>query len=150
MTTYFSTKIGTKLGTDGRVFLYEVAIRPQGTEFSKISGLTYRKGKVFLKVTFAQMSKTMQQIARFQGKILSITPLTAQAVELTHQLPQLPWWVEILTTEPRCLYYFGPFDNADEARFHQAGYLEDIQEEGAQGIAVQIKQCQPQILTQEW
>ena len=41
-----------------------------------------------------------------------------------------PWWVEISTTEPRCLYYFGPFDTQSEAELHQAGYIEDLEQEG--------------------
>ncbi|NES84519.1 MAG: DUF1816 domain-containing protein, partial [Moorea sp. SIO2B7] len=53
-------------------------------------------------------------------------------------------------TQPRCTYYFGPFDSFNEAQSHQPGYIEDLQEEGAEGITVEIKQCQPQILTQEW
>ena len=56
-------------------------------------------------------------------------------------------WVEITTNTPRCTYYFGPFTsraNAEDAHF---GYLEDLNEEGAQGIKVVIKQCKPTTLT---
>jgi signal transduction histidine kinase len=61
--------------------------------------------------------------------------------------PQLTWWVEIQTNVPRCTYYFGPFENAKEARLSQVGYLEDLLEEKARGITVEIKQCQPEKLT---
>lgn len=61
----------------------------------------------------------------------------------------LPWWVVIQTAKPRCTYYFGPFESAEEATQNQAGYIEDLTEEGAQGIAVEIQQCQPQVLTIE-
>jgi Domain of unknown function (DUF1816) len=57
------------------------------------------------------------------------------------------WWAEITTTDPRCTYYFGPFGSALEARKAYPGYVEDLQNENAQGIAVTIKLCQPEILT---
>lgn len=60
---------------------------------------------------------------------------------------RLPWWVAIQTTIPRCTYYFGPFDSAEEARLNQAGYVEDLREEGAQGISIKIEQCEPEVLT---
>lgn len=60
---------------------------------------------------------------------------------------ELTWWVEIQTNIPRCIYYFGPFENAKEARLSQVGYLEDLLAEKARGITVEIKQCQPENLT---
>ena len=57
------------------------------------------------------------------------------------------WWLEIQTENPQCTYYFGPFDNALEARALQDGYLEDLMAEQAQIVAVEIKQCQPKQLT---
>lgn len=60
---------------------------------------------------------------------------------------RLKWWVKIVTQYPYCTYYFGPFDSAQEARLNHTAYLQDIQEEGAQGISVQIEQGQPQQLT---
>ncbi len=57
-------------------------------------------------------------------------------------------WVELTTEIPCCTYYFGPFANADEAeRSARLGYVEDIQEEGAHNIQIQIKQCKPSNLT---
>ncbi|MEM6252243.1 MAG: DUF1816 domain-containing protein [Cyanobacteria bacterium P01_D01_bin.156] len=52
-----------------------------------------------------------------------------------------PWWVEISTAQPRCLYYFGPFNTEVEASQYQAGYIEDLEQEGAQQIDVSIKSC---------
>jgi hypothetical protein len=63
--------------------------------------------------------------------------------------PDTPWWVEIFTEYPRCLYYFGPFDTEEEASYYQSGYVEDLEGEGAKEIIITIKQCSPQILTQE-
>lgn len=60
---------------------------------------------------------------------------------------ELTWWVKIKTNTPRCIYYFGPFEDAKEARLSQVGYLEDLLEEKARGITVEIKQCQPENLT---
>lgn len=60
---------------------------------------------------------------------------------------ELAWWVEIITTEPACTYYFGPFISAKEALLSKDGYIEDLEQEQAQGITVEIKQCHPQELT---
>jgi hypothetical protein len=59
----------------------------------------------------------------------------------------LAWWVEIATEEPNCLYYFGPFETAEMAEAHQAGYIEDLSNEGAYNIVVQVKRCKPRELT---
>ncbi len=60
---------------------------------------------------------------------------------------QLLWWLVIKTAKPYCTYYFGPFVSSQEARIHQAGYVEDLVEEQAEGITIQLKQCQPKELT---
>jgi hypothetical protein len=57
------------------------------------------------------------------------------------------WWVEIITEHPSCTYYFGPFLSHREAQDAEAGYEEDLRQEGAQHISVQIKRCQPVELT---
>jgi hypothetical protein len=59
----------------------------------------------------------------------------------------LDWWVEIVTIQPRCIYYFGPIVNLQEAQLSLPGYTEDLEREGAQGINIQLKRCQPQALT---
>lgn len=59
----------------------------------------------------------------------------------------LAWWVEIDTESPECLYYFGPFITAKEAKAAQSGYIEDLQREGAKGLKVEIKRCKPDKLT---
>ena len=61
----------------------------------------------------------------------------------------LAWWVEIQTSSPRCVYYFGPFATVQEATEHQSGYVEDLQAEGAQSLVVVIKRCRPTQLTIE-
>ncbi len=57
------------------------------------------------------------------------------------------WWVEIGTDHPRCTYYFGPFATETEATAEKDGYIEDLENEGAQGIRVLVKRCKPRKLT---
>lgn len=59
----------------------------------------------------------------------------------------LAWWVEVKTSAPRCIYYFGPFLTSQEAEFAKAGYVEDIENEGAEGLIVSIQRCKPIDLT---
>ncbi|MCP2729512.1 DUF1816 domain-containing protein [Limnofasciculus baicalensis] len=59
----------------------------------------------------------------------------------------LAFWVEIVTDNPKCTYYFGPFMGAKEAEGAKSGYIEDLENEGAQGIAVTVKRCKPSNLT---
>jgi hypothetical protein len=59
----------------------------------------------------------------------------------------LAWWVEVKTESPRCTYYFGPFPTAAEAEIAKPGYVEDLQQEDAQGIVAVTKQCKPVELT---
>ncbi|MEM1393571.1 MAG: DUF1816 domain-containing protein [Cyanobacteria bacterium P01_H01_bin.150] len=58
-----------------------------------------------------------------------------------------PYWVKIRTAQPKCIYYFGPFDNPQEAKLNQNGYVEDLIGENTSGIYVEIKKCKPKILT---
>jgi hypothetical protein len=55
----------------------------------------------------------------------------------------LTWWVEIITENPRCTYYFGPFLSSKEAELSKSGYLEDLQQEGAEAVDITIKRCKP-------
>lgn len=59
----------------------------------------------------------------------------------------LAFWVEIVTENPRCTYYFGPFFSEKEAQEAKGGYIEDLENEGTQGIHVSIKRCKPNDLT---
>lgn len=56
-------------------------------------------------------------------------------------------WVEIKTEVPACTYYFGPFYSWTTAQQAYPGYLADLQQEGAQGIQMSIKRCEPSNLT---
>ncbi len=59
----------------------------------------------------------------------------------------LAWWVEIATDSPQCKYYFGPFASGQDAEAAKAGYVQDLETEGAQGIKVVIKRDNPSNLT---
>jgi hypothetical protein len=63
------------------------------------------------------------------------------------ELLGLAWWIEITTKNPACIYYFGPFANHHDALSQRDGYLEDLIQEGAMGISVEIKRCRPENLT---
>ncbi|WP_299130725.1 DUF1816 domain-containing protein [uncultured Winogradskyella sp.] len=61
---------------------------------------------------------------------------------------KLPYWLKITTKVPKCTYYFGPFDSPLEAKALQPGYIEDLMEEEAQGIHIELEQAvQPENLT---
>ena len=60
----------------------------------------------------------------------------------------LAYWLEITTEKPECTYYFGPFASREEAISMQSGYLEDLSNEGAENIRVNLKRCStPEELT---
>lgn len=69
-----------------------------------------------------------------------------------HQTPEeeplkWAWWVKVITAQPNCTYYFGPFSSKKSAEASQTGYVEDLEGEGAQGITTQIKWYKPRELT---
>ncbi len=59
----------------------------------------------------------------------------------------LAYWVKVETQKPSCTYYFGPFISELEAEIDQSGYVDDLKQEGAQGISVKIQRCKPTELT---
>ncbi len=70
-----------------------------------------------------------------------------EALTKVLQFLGLAFWVEIVTDHPHCTYYFGPFSTQQEAAASKAGYVEDLETEGALGILVNIKRCKPTNLT---
>lgn len=67
--------------------------------------------------------------------------------------PSKAWWVEIKTSQPACTYYFGPFDSEAEALAAKGGYIEDLEQEGAQNIQTQVQLCADPdqlTITDEW
>jgi hypothetical protein len=57
------------------------------------------------------------------------------------------WWIEVVTTQPHCTYYFGPFTDAQEAKVEIPGFIEDLESEFAKEIQIQVKHCKPGQLT---
>ena len=62
------------------------------------------------------------------------------------ELQEFDWWIEILTNNPNYLYYFGPFNNYWEAEWYKNGYIQDLEEEKAIIVNIEITQCQPKKL----
>ncbi|MBE9067235.1 DUF1816 domain-containing protein [Leptolyngbya cf. ectocarpi LEGE 11479] len=61
------------------------------------------------------------------------------------------WWIEVSTDTPRCIYYFGPFKHESEASQAAAGYVEDLEQEGAVLCQTSImKRPTPKQLTVEY
>ena len=61
--------------------------------------------------------------------------------------PEFGWWIEILTNEPDYIYYFGAFNSYLEAEEYKDIYIQDLEEEKAKIVGVEIEQCQPRELT---
>lgn len=64
-------------------------------------------------------------------------------------LPNRAWWIKIHTQQPEYTYYFGPFETRGVALQKQAGFVEDLEVEGARVIRVRALFCQPSQLTIE-
>ena len=62
---------------------------------------------------------------------------------------KLALWIEIVTEQPQCTYYFGSFACAKSAQKAVSGYIEDLKQESAQVITVTFKRVQPRELTIE-
>ncbi len=76
--------------------------------------------------------------------------LTARIKQLIAPLPKLlpsDWWIEVTTSDPSCIYYFGPFSSSAEATALCPGYVDDLVSEGAEEIYTVIKRCNPSELT---
>ena len=74
--------------------------------------------------------------------------LEEPVVSVLEQL-RLALWVEIVTEQPQCTYYFGPFACAKSAQKAVLGYIEDLKQESAQVIAVTFKRVHPKEVTIE-
>lgn len=78
----------------------------------------------------------------------SSSGLTGQVAEIYNRLG-LAWWVEIKTSSPVCVYYFGPFVTASEAEGSVPGYVQDLEAENAEGIEVSVRRMKPKNITVE-
>ena len=57
------------------------------------------------------------------------------------------WWLEVRTSNPHSIYYFGPFTSWVKAESSRTGYIDDLKQEGARVINSYIRCCQPKQLT---
>jgi hypothetical protein len=128
---------------DNRYFVYEVVGLRQSAATDTLNYPIRRSSSVLIRVPYSRMNQTMRRISQLGGKIVSIRSLTLN----TEAQSSCAWWVEIVTAEPTVTYYFGPYDTPEEAASYEAGYIEDLEQEGAQGIAVTVKWCKPENLT---
>ncbi len=142
---------GTMNENSDRIFLYEVVLSSSTTSLGMGQTWQNRRAKMVFKVPYERMGQEMKRIAKLGGTITRITPIS-ELENRSHDDSSfsLPWWIQITTQTPHCLYYFGPFDSPEEAVTNQDGYVEDLTEEGATEIQVKITQGQPSVLTQEW
>ena len=54
---------------------------------------------------------------------------------------------ENMSNSQSCIYYFGSFASSYEAQLCSGGYIEDLEQEGTKGVAINIKRGQPRKLT---
>ncbi|WP_404786231.1 DUF1816 domain-containing protein [Altericista sp. CCNU0014] len=53
------------------------------------------------------------------------------------------WWLEVGTTHPLQISYFGPFEDRTQAECAKHEYLEDFETEKANIVYARAKLCQP-------
>jgi Domain of unknown function (DUF1816) len=96
---------------------------------------------------------------RFFTHLLSITyqnlinPMLNQFSEIWTNLLDFwgqAWWVNVMTTQPKCMYFFGPFADRQQASQAMLGYIEDLESESARVIKTNIQRCKPAQLTIEF
>lgn len=64
-----------------------------------------------------------------------------------NQTQEFGWWIKISTKRPSYTYYFGTFSSYWELQRLKDGYIQDLVEEGAKIVDIQIERCQPKQLT---
>src|SRR3712207_467994 len=100
-----------------------------------------------------QLQTSVLKLKLFQAIINKLLENTEDFFTSYLEKMGIGWWVKIVTKKPDCLYYFGPFASHREAQLSQLGYIEDLEQERPQLIAIEIKQCKPKELTifeDEW
>lgn len=60
---------------------------------------------------------------------------------------QLGWWIEVFTSRPLGIYYFGSFENRLEAEWAKLGCIVNLEIQGRKVLDANIKQCQPRELS---
>jgi Domain of unknown function (DUF1816) len=71
-------------------------------------------------------------------------------LEESNSSPSQPmWWIKIYTIRPFCIYYFGPFNQIQEAQNSQFGYIDDLEKEDSKVVFKKLLWLNPQNLTVE-
>ena len=79
---------------------------------------------------------------------MNITNTLAKLLDkLVIRAAKIPYWIEIKTENPKCIYYFGHFDSSLAAKLMSKGYVKDLNDENAKVVSLKLKQCQPKQLT---
>jgi hypothetical protein len=55
----------------------------------------------------------------------------------------LAWWIKIVTDNPECTYYFGPFLSQTEAEEARPGFIEDLESENAKIVSQDVMRTKP-------
>ncbi|HYW22489.1 MAG TPA: phycobilisome linker polypeptide [Nodularia sp. (in: cyanobacteria)] len=71
---------GSVSSSASRVFRYEVAGLRQNAETDKNQFDIRRSGSVFITVPYSRMNEEMQRINRLGGRIINISPLSADSL----------------------------------------------------------------------
>ncbi len=72
---------------------------------------------------------------------MELLSVAKELITTVQQAIGTSWWLEITTTRPHCTYYFGPFHESSEAEAAAPGYVQDLHNEGAEGIQINLKRC---------
>lgn len=79
---------------------------------------------------------------------MNITYTLAELLDkLVVRATKIPYWIEVKTENPSCIYYFGHFDSPFAAKLMIKGYIKDLIDEDAKVISVILKQSEPEQLT---
>ena len=66
---------------------------------------------------------------------------------MNQKLEESNWWIEIIVDGPACIYYFGDFNNYQEAEHSKNKYIQDLEREGTEIVDTRIGQYSPEELT---
>ena len=59
------------------------------------------------------------------------------------KIQEYGWWIEIILDDSACIYYFGDFDNYQEAEHSKNKYVQNLEKEGAKIVDAQVGKCNP-------
>lgn len=133
--------------TESQVFVFEVNGLRSFFGSANLKSPIRQSGRKEFTVPYSRMSREIRRIALQGGKIVSIRPSSTRREGDDSSKRDLAWWIQISTQQPQSLLYFGPYETPNEAKSELSGYIEDLREEGAAGITVELQQCQPKQLT---